>query len=103
MADLSYSASVTLTRNRARLISFYVERLRNADGTFTGQMQVNAVAQIGNWNAGVFTEHGTVSYSERMSTSAAAAFFGSAVLNGIQEKMLERMQSGGVLPAGTIS
>jgi hypothetical protein len=103
MAEIVYTTPETETRNRARLLTLTLIRETDAAGVLTGAVRVEGVAQVGNWDGATFTEIARVSFGETRTLAQVAAFFGASTLSTMEEKVLERMQTAGDLPAGTIT
>lgn len=103
MAEVTFNAEQTQTRNRARLLSVRFERIADATGALTGQVSVISVTQIGHFAGGVFTEHTRVHHTETRSLAQVSSHYGATHVNTIEQKTLERLQALELLPAGTIT
>lgn len=103
MAEIVYTNAETETRNRARLLELSLIREVNAAGVLTGDVTVAATVQVGFWDGATFVEKSRRRWSERRTLAQVAAFFGASTLSTMEEKVLERMQLAGELPAGTIT
>lgn len=102
MARVSYTAPEVRTINEARLLELHISRDVDTDGVLSGLVTVMGVAQIGHFDGAAFTEHRRIRFAETRPLAAVAAFFGAGLLNTLEQKVLERGQATGSLPAGAI-
>lgn len=104
MAKITYSSNQVITRNEARLLRVYIVRELGPTGIETGNVVIEGTAIVGHNNGSMFIEHNRVNYSETVSLASAVAFFGTGpVLAQLEQRILQRMQAMGLLPAGSIS
>lgn len=103
MAEVTYNQAQTQTRNHARLLEVSVQRELDASGAFSGFIIVSGLVLVGNFNAGTFTEHARIPFRERRAAATVAAHYTGSVLQTLEQKTLERLQTTGELPAGNIS
>lgn len=97
-----FTAPLVETRSEGRLVHFSVTRELDAARQPTGRVTVAAQAQMGETVDGAFVERSTVDYFEVLTGAQAAAGIGDELAT-IQTKVLQRMQTKGLLPAGPIT
>ncbi len=104
MATVAYTTPQAITRNQARLKRIHLMREVNAVGVETGNLLLEISASIGFFDGVNFIEHEVIYYSEIVTLATAVTYFGSGpVLATLEQKVLQRLQSAGRLPAGTVS